>query len=341
MLIKCDQHLTAKPRMHPKVSVIIPVYNREEYIAQTIKSVLSQTFQDFELLIVDDGSRDKTPAIIQKYAVQYPERIHCLEHSRRQNYGVSASRNLGIQHALGEYIAFLDSDDLWLPQKLEIQVDVLEKHPEVGLVYSAVAIIDEQGNPTTRMYGVQVWGEGLPSKSNNNFDLLFSRNLSLASGTSALVRKHILFEVGLFDVDLDYGEDELVACKIAYRYPMFFLPQPLAQYRIHGTNSSWNLKARYKGIRKIDYIIMSRTYKWLQTVANVERYYQFRIRLVHLTFEAYKTNHLSRWSLVKLFFTIFPFKSTDWKTLKIFISFVLGSHITLMLKKILAMRFVF
>ena len=95
----------------PKVTVIIPAYNAEKFIEQTINSVLAQTFQDFEIIVIDDGSKDKTAEIINSYGFL----VRCIQTT---NGGVSRARNLGINNALGEYIAFLDSDDLWEPTKL-------------------------------------------------------------------------------------------------------------------------------------------------------------------------------------------------------------------------------
>ncbi|NES42262.1 glycosyltransferase family A protein, partial [Moorena sp. SIO2C4] len=124
-----------------KVSVIIPVYKVEKYIAATVESVLAQTYKNFELLLIDDGSPDNSIQICQQ--INDP-RIKII---RQDNQGVSAARNTGIRHAQGEYIAFLDGDDLWVPEKLEKHVLHQETSPHVGVSFSYSAFIDETGSP--------------------------------------------------------------------------------------------------------------------------------------------------------------------------------------------------
>jgi len=116
------------------VSIITIFLNGEPFIEDAIKSVLVQTYENWELLLVDDGSTDKSTEIAQRYAEKYPEKIRYLEHDGHQNRGMSASRNLGISRAQGTYIGFLDCDDLWMPKKLEQQVAIMETYPEIALV---------------------------------------------------------------------------------------------------------------------------------------------------------------------------------------------------------------
>jgi glycosyltransferase involved in cell wall biosynthesis len=117
------------------VSSIIIFFNAEQFFEEAIASVLAQTYQHWELLLADDGSTDGSTAIAQKYAQIYPEKIRYLEHEDHQNRGMSATRNLGIRHAKGEYIAFLDADDVWLPHKLKQQVEIMQSQPEAGMIY--------------------------------------------------------------------------------------------------------------------------------------------------------------------------------------------------------------
>src|SRR5678815_1955714 len=119
----------------PLVSVVAIFLNAEQFIQEAIESVFAQTYDNWELLLVDDGSSDASTAVARRYAEQYPERVCYLEHPGRQNRGASASRNLGIRHAEGEYIALLDVDDVWLPHKLEQQVAIMESQPEAAMVY--------------------------------------------------------------------------------------------------------------------------------------------------------------------------------------------------------------
>jgi glycosyltransferase involved in cell wall biosynthesis len=119
----------------PLISSIIIFFNAEKFFEEAIESVLSQTYDNWELLLADDGSTDGSTAIALKYAQQYPEKVRYLEHEGHQNRGMSATRNLGIRHAKGEYIAFLDADDVWLSHKLKQQVEVMQLYPEAGMVY--------------------------------------------------------------------------------------------------------------------------------------------------------------------------------------------------------------
>jgi glycosyltransferase involved in cell wall biosynthesis len=124
----------------PTVSVIIIVFNGRAFLREAIDSVLAQTFDDYELLIVDDGSTDDTLAIAEEAARERPERIAVLRHPGGVNRGMSATRNLGVSHAKGEFVAFLDADDVWLPHKLAEQVDLMRHNPSAGLVYGRALI---------------------------------------------------------------------------------------------------------------------------------------------------------------------------------------------------------
>jgi len=111
------------------VSVVIIFLNERRFMEEAIQSVFEQTYNDWELILVDDGSNDRSSDIARGYASRYPERIRYLEHPEHENRGMSASRNLGLEHGRGEFVALLDADDVWLPHKLERQVEVLAQHP--------------------------------------------------------------------------------------------------------------------------------------------------------------------------------------------------------------------
>lgn len=130
----------------PKVSVVIPAFNALRYLPRTVDSALAQSFGDFEVLIVDDESTDGTADWVRTIA---DRRVRLLE---QKNQGAAAARNAGIRQARGEYIAFLDADDLWEPAKLERQVACLDARPEVGVVYTWVRVIDQDGEPTGSLY---------------------------------------------------------------------------------------------------------------------------------------------------------------------------------------------
>ncbi|HXS37174.1 MAG TPA: glycosyltransferase family 2 protein [Flavipsychrobacter sp.] len=119
------------------ISIIIPFYNTEAYLTEAIESVLQQTYDNWELLLIDDGSTDSGTQIAKQYAEQYANKIKYLMHEQHKNRGLTASRNLGLQQSCGEYIALLDADDYWLPEKLSTQVAIAEAHPECALIGGA------------------------------------------------------------------------------------------------------------------------------------------------------------------------------------------------------------
>lgn len=125
------------PADTPLVSVVITFLNEEKFLGEAIESVLQQTYTHWELLLVDDGSSDKSYELAQQYAAEHPGKIFVYRHQGGANKGLSASRNLGVQHASGKLVAFLDADDIWLPQKLEQQVSIARQHPDVGLIAEA------------------------------------------------------------------------------------------------------------------------------------------------------------------------------------------------------------
>jgi glycosyltransferase involved in cell wall biosynthesis len=122
---------------NPRVTVVVSFLNAERFLEEAIESVLAQTFKGWELLLVDDGSVDSSTSIARGYSARYPQTIHHLEHYGHRNRGLPASRNVGIRNATGEYIALLDADDVWLPNKLERQVAILDSQPGASLVYGA------------------------------------------------------------------------------------------------------------------------------------------------------------------------------------------------------------
>jgi glycosyltransferase involved in cell wall biosynthesis len=181
-----------------KVSVIIPVYNAEKYIAATIESVLSQTYQNLEILIIDDGSPDKSIEVCQQFQ---DSRIKII---RQANRGLPGARNTGIRHAQGDYIAFLDADDIWLPNKLEKHVNHLKNSPTVGISFCYSAFINEQGNLT-----------GLQQKPRKLYDITPSYVLCrnpVGNGSAGVIRRQVFedikFQDDLYNTVEDYYFDE-------------------------------------------------------------------------------------------------------------------------------------
>ncbi|CAD5937901.1 glycosyltransferase [Planktothrix agardhii] len=218
------------------ISVIIPVFNGEKTIQDTIKSVLSQTVTDFELIVINDGSTDGTLEIIQKIT---DARLKVFSYP---NANQATSRNRGLEKATSEYIAFLDADDLWTPDKLESQMDALERYPNAALAYSWTNCIDESD-------------QFLHSGTRANFSGNVYQTLLLAdfisNGSNALVRKQALDEVGNFNVLLPPAEDWDLWLRLACRYPFVVVPKPQVLYRQSRQSSSSNLVKQEAAMLKV------------------------------------------------------------------------------------------
>ena len=216
---------------NPAVSVIIPTYNRAHLIGRAIKSVLNQTYQDFEIIVIDDGSTDDTEEVVRSFPCK---RIIYIKH--KKNKGVSLARNTGIKVAKGKYIAFLDSDDEWLPEKLDKQIKVLQNEsPEVGVVYSNLCYIDESGKNMNKLLNHK--------KEGYIYEDLLGRNYVGAPST-LLIRKECFNQVGLFDDLLNAQEDWDMWIRIAKYYRFSLIKVPLVKYRKHSDQISKNLSIK-------------------------------------------------------------------------------------------------
>jgi len=199
----------------PKISVIIPTYNRAMLLRSAINSVLSQTYDDYEIIVIDDGSTDDTAEVVKEFPADK------LRYVFQENNGRSAARNNGIKIARGEYIAFLDSDDLFLPTKLELQAQFLDNNPDYGLVYSFAKTVDESGKLLHQyFYEGDLSGWIYP-------DLLSLRNNVITTPT-VMVRAQIIAELGGFDETMDICEDLDLWCRIARTYEVMQIRQHLA-----------------------------------------------------------------------------------------------------------------
>lgn len=226
-----------------KVSIIIPVYQAEKYIAATIQSVLKQTYENFELLIIDDGSPDKSIEICRQF--QDPR----IKIFRQQNRGLSGARNTGIRNAQGEYLAFLDPDDLWLPEKLEKHVQHLNETPDVGVSFSRSAFIDEDG----KSLGIYQ----MPRLKDIDPHHVLCRN-PIGNGSAGVFRKQVFAAIKYQDNIHGYVEDfyfdehfrvsQDVECwlRIVFQtsWKMEGIPEALTLYRVNsqGLSSSWQTK---------------------------------------------------------------------------------------------------
>ncbi|MGB3239301.1 MAG: glycosyltransferase [Geitlerinemataceae cyanobacterium] len=210
----------------PVISIIIPVYNGEKTIEETVRSVLNQRFQDFEIIIINDGSKDKTLEAINQIA---DSRIQVYSYS---NSGQGASRNRGLVQANGQYVAFLDADDLWTPDKLEAQLDALQANPAAAVAYSWTDVIDEFGNFLRPGSHLNISGDVYPH--------LLLTNI-LENGSNPLIRREAIDRVGGFDESLPPAEDWDLYLRLAAIYPFIVVPRPQILYRVYANSASTNV----------------------------------------------------------------------------------------------------
>lgn len=221
-------------RPMPTVSVIIPTYNREQLLGRAIQSVLAQTYQDFELIIVDDGSTDNTERLVKSFN---SEKIRYIWH--RENKGTSAARNTGIQSAKGDYIALQDSDDEWLPDKLEKQMRAFATAPpEVGIVYSGFHMIITN----KRKY------KPSPSITPKDGDIFSSilKGEYLVSPQTTVVKRECFERAGMFDEALSSIEDWELFLRFSKHYQFKYINEPLVLYYPQPDSMSRNKSATIK-----------------------------------------------------------------------------------------------
>ena len=229
----------------PLVSCIMIFLNAgESFFVEAIESVFSQTYDNWELLLVDDGSTDASTAIALRYAQQHPKKVRYLEHERHQNLGMSATRNLGVRYSKGDYIAFLDADDVWLPQKLEKQVAILEAQPQAGMVYGSTLMWfswtnnpEDEKRDRGRHLGIQPDTLVTPPI----LFKLFLKGRALPPGTcSVLIRSELFGKVGGFEESFrGMYEDQAFFYKICLKVPVFIEGGCWDRYRQHPNSSCY------------------------------------------------------------------------------------------------------
>jgi|SRR5919199_1486969 glycosyltransferase involved in cell wall biosynthesis len=250
----------------PTISVIVPAYNASRTILKTIESVQQQNFSDFELIVINDGSTDQTLELLN--TIKDP-RLQVFSYS---NGGLPTARNRGISHATGEFITFLDADDLWAPDKLELQLAALQQHPEAGVAYSWTYYMDEQGESVH--IGAPVFFEG------NVYSKLLVGNF-LDSGSNPLIRRRAIESVGEFDPTLKSCEDWEYWLRLSARWDFVVVPKPQIFYR----QTSGAMSSKIEVMEKYHLLVIERAFQSAppelqflkkQSVANL---YQF---LAHL-----------------------------------------------------------
>jgi glycosyltransferase involved in cell wall biosynthesis len=224
------------PIRAPRISVIIPTFNHGRFIEKTIESVLNQSFQDLEIIIVDDHSTDNTKTVVQKYL---DSRVYFIRHDI--NRGPGAARNTGIQCSAGTYIAFLDSDDEWAPEKLQLQLDLFtEGSYDLGLIYSAAEFVT---NNVSIIIHCKVHDDAFKS--------LLEANGIVCGGSSAMIKRKCIETVGLFDESMLSSEDWDMWLRIAKSYKIKFVDKVLVRCNTHASNISADMARTITGRERL------------------------------------------------------------------------------------------
>ncbi len=249
------------------ISVVIPAFNGEKTIEATIQSVLQQTYSNFEIIVINDGSEDRTLELIKQIN---DSRLKVFSYT---NAGLAASRNRGIKNAKGEFIAFLDADDLWTKDKLEKQLEALQNNPQAAVAYSWTDYIDEADN---FLY------PGCHIIANKNiYEQLLVKNI-LENGSNPLIRSSALVEIGGFDESLSKAEDWDLYLRLAAKYQFITVPSPQILYRLSANSMSasvWEQETQCLVVIERAFNQAPETLQHLRknTLARLYEYLMFRI----------------------------------------------------------------
>jgi glycosyltransferase involved in cell wall biosynthesis len=262
----------------PLVSVIIPTYNRAHMIAPSLESALAQTLREYEIIVVDDGSTDTTRDFLHK---AYGNQIRYIAHPA--NRGLSAARNTGIEHARGTYIAVLDDDDLWLPEKLALQVDLMKASPDMVLAYCGTMKVDCRGAQLEEIK---------PDMRGHLFAEMLNRNCLKGPASVAIFSREILGESGVFDTGLSSCADWDLWIRLARCGRIDFVDRPLVKYVMHQSNMHSNIS----GMARDTFAILDK-YLPLLKQDNGSVYPGDRIysnHLIHFAWEYYEQHNLQQ-----------------------------------------------
>jgi len=236
--------MTLNSNIYPLISVIIPLYNKAPYIARALDSVLAQTVQDFEVIVVNDGSTDGSERIVQGY---HDPRIHLIN---QENQGVSAARNRGVNEAQADLVAFLDADDEWLPQFLETIFRLREKYPEAGLYGTGYRTMNENGSIYDCVYNEKKGSQIIP----NYFAAKNKLSYMIISTSGMAIPKVIFKSVGGFPGGYQQNEDRAIRGKIALNNHVAYAPNVCAMYYRYPKNTRERFVSKYISDAFSDYI---------------------------------------------------------------------------------------
>lgn len=223
----------------PLVSILMPFLNLEKFINEAIESVLGQTYENWELILVNDGSTDNSTIIAKDYTSRYPEKVRYIEHENLENKGISASRNRGFQESKGKFLAFLDADDIYLPSKLEEQVSLLLQYPDAGMMYASTHYwFSWSGNPedakwdwTWKEFGVEPDSLIKPPQL---LTIFLKNGGTVPCMGSLMVRREAIEDIGGWENSFrDIYEDQIFYAKISFKWPVFVSSKCWDKYRQH------------------------------------------------------------------------------------------------------------
>ena len=206
----------------PTVSVIIHTYNNEKFIAETVESVLNQTYKDYEIVVVDDGSVDGTRVALKPY-------MQKIRYHYKENGGIASAKNAGIKLSQTEYVAFLDHDDLWVSDKLKLQMECFSENPQVGLVYAKYTSFKDGKELRTK-----------PEKGYSGWIFKELLSKSFIQTSTVVVKRECLDAVGPYDETFSLGDEYDMFLRIARKFQCGFVDKGLTRYRVHDTNASNN-----------------------------------------------------------------------------------------------------
>jgi glycosyltransferase involved in cell wall biosynthesis len=237
----------------PTVSIVLPCYNAGKWLPESLKSIESQTFSDWELLCVDDGSEDESAELLRNFrSSSCPENVHILQHEMEANRGLPASRNLAVSRARGKYVSLLDADDIWMPEKLEHDISIFEKYGSIGAVMSAAEYFYEDGS-ASHLDGY-VNGDRVVEPPNYLFECLIAQKNCVPCPSAVTVKLRVLQNAGGFDERFANHEDQVFYAKLWLRNQVYISNSCLTRYRRH-EQSMVSVSERTGNTQRLDFLL--------------------------------------------------------------------------------------
>jgi glycosyltransferase involved in cell wall biosynthesis len=293
--------------MFNSIDVIIPAYNAELFIHETLLSIVNQSYLPNQIIIIDDGSKDRTHEVVEKFKANHPEIV--IQYFKQNNAGPSAARNKGLEYVTANFVAFIDADDVWSPNKLSQQIKIYQNdhHHEIGLVYCDYGLINETGHEILKLqFQLNPKMKGHVSK------LLRRDNYIAGSASAALVRMDALRKVGFFDESLVCAEDWDLWYRISEKYQIDFAPTKLVYLRQHQNNAQKNHAKMFSSeLLFASKMLRNKSLSICKLLSLMRRFYDSQMKINELN--DFKKNHFIikiAMSNLVVFLTFFPLRAT-------------------------------